>query len=150
MSLPEPWIEKIFHKLAVTYGRAWLSMWDGVPIDDVKADWADQLTGYQQNPSAIAYALDNLPAAKPPTVLEFRAICQRGPTRNVEQPRLPYTGPTIDAKAVQAAIDTARQSKPKRAPRQWAHDLAEKDRVNPKTVTPAVRAIYQAVVGGGA
>jgi len=151
MSLPEPWIEKIFHKFSVTYGRAWLSMWDGIDIDDVKVDWAQELSGFQQNPNAIGYGLENLPVAKPPTVLEFRAICQRGTSRQVEQPPLlPYTGPAVDPRSVQEAIDRARLSKPKRDPKQWAYDLAEKDRLNPKSVTPTVRAMYRAVVGGAA
>lgn len=152
MSLPEPWIEKIFHRLSVTYGRNWLSMWDGIPIDDVKEDWAEQLAGYQQNPNAITYALENLPHAKPPTVLEFRALCQRGPSKQVEQPaRIAYTGPVIDAdelrERIQSAIKSAKQPKEKRDPKQWAHDLAAYDRLHPNDVTPTVRTMYKAALG---
>lgn len=78
MSLPLPWVEKIFQKLSLVYGRDFLGRWEGIPIEDVKSDWAHELSGYQQSPDAISYALQHLPN-KPPTVLEFRTICQAAP-----------------------------------------------------------------------
>ena len=79
MSLPAAWVEKIFEKLTVTYGHQFLGRWSGLDLEAVKADWAHELARFQQNPKALAYALENLPAGDPPTVLEFRAICNRRP-----------------------------------------------------------------------
>lgn len=87
MSLPLPWIEKIFQKLTLAYGRDFLGRWEGVPIADVKTDWADCLSGFGGQPQAIAWALANLPDSKAPTAQEFRAICRRAPAPDV--PRLP-------------------------------------------------------------
>ena len=87
MSLPTAWVEKIFDRLTVRYGRDFLGRWEGIPIADVKADWADCLSGLFLHPSSISWALDNLPDSKPPTVQEFRAICRRAPPP--ELPRLP-------------------------------------------------------------
>lgn len=104
MSLPQPWVEKIFQKLSLVYGRDFLGRWDGIPLEEVKADWAHELSGYQQSPSAISYALQNLPP-KPPTVLEFLAICRRAPASNtpaLEAPSATYT-PEVARKALAEA-----------------------------------------------
>lgn len=103
MSLPMPWIEKIFQKLALTYGRDFIGRWEGIPLEEVKADWAHELSGYQQSPNAIHYALTNLPL-KPPTVYEFRAICQRA--QSVEAPRI--EPPRADPVLVRKCLDEAR------------------------------------------
>ena len=62
-------------------------------MDEVKADWAHELDGYENSPHAIAYALQNLPL-KPPTVYEFRLICRNAPAGHVpllERPASTYT-----------------------------------------------------------
>jgi len=45
-SLPEAWVDSLFARLAARYGAAWLRMWDGIPLDAVKADWAAELAGF--------------------------------------------------------------------------------------------------------
>lgn len=84
MSLPESWVDRIFAKLTLVYGHQFLSRWDGLSIADVKADWAHELDGYQNNPQAIAFALSNLPPSRAPNVLEFRELCFRAP-RSLER-----------------------------------------------------------------
>jgi len=76
--LPASWVEKIFQKLSLVYGRDFLSRWEGQNLSDVQADWAHELAGYVNAPNAIKYALENLPE-KPPTVLQFRAVCRQAP-----------------------------------------------------------------------
>lgn len=77
--LPLPWVEKIFKKLTLVYGRDFMSRWEGQEVNDVIDDWAEELAGLKNWPESITYALQNLPSGKPPTVLEFRAICFRAP-----------------------------------------------------------------------
>ena len=79
MSLPIVWIDQIFTKLTLVYGRDFLSRWEGVNMADMKADWADELDGLDRSPKRVAYALQNLPTSRPPTVLEFRAIAWKMP-----------------------------------------------------------------------
>lgn len=79
MSLPLPWVDKIFEKLTLVYGQQFLSRWRDLDLEMVKSDWARELGGFEQKPEAIAYALQNLDAEKPPTVLVFRAIALRSP-----------------------------------------------------------------------
>lgn len=78
-ALPEQWVDRIFQKLAVTYGRDFLSRWEGLDIGAVKGDWGHELRGFQQSPDAIKHALEHLPHDKPPTVLEFRELCLKAP-----------------------------------------------------------------------
>jgi len=90
MSLPPNWVDRIFEKLTLVYGRDFLRRWDGIPIADVKADWAKELAGFEQLPESIAHALKNLPHADPPNVYQFRDLCRRAPPKQflkLEAPR---------------------------------------------------------------
>jgi hypothetical protein len=84
-----PWVEKIFQKLSLNFGRDFLGRWEGIPIEDVKADWAHELRGYQQNPSAIAYGLEHCLSDKAPTVQDFKAICNKRPDKPLALPEPP-------------------------------------------------------------
>lgn len=122
MSLPEAWVEKVFTKLSLVYGHQFLSRWDGLDLAHVKADWAHELAAYQQAPQAIAFALENLPQ-KPPTVLEFRALCQRAPSRNAQQQRIGHDATPADPERVREAVGYLRGRLRQRDPREWAHNL---------------------------
>ena len=87
MSLPAAWTDKIFEKLTVTYGRDFLSRWEGMDLNAVKSDWAHELSGLFRQPSSIAWALDHLPE-KPPTVVQFRRIANEMPAPT--EPQLEY------------------------------------------------------------
>ena len=79
MQLPSEWIDRIFEKLALVYGRDFLGRWDGLDIHAVKADWAHELGRFANAPDSIRFALDNLPPSKSPTALEFKQVCNRAP-----------------------------------------------------------------------
>jgi hypothetical protein len=101
MSLPDAWIEKIFEKLALVYGHQFFSRWDGMDLARVKADWAHELRRFQQNPAAISYGLEHLPADRPPTVLQFRDLCA---SRHVPEPALPRNSAPADPARVAAEL----------------------------------------------
>ena len=69
MSLPLPWVDKIFLKLTLIYGRDFIGRWEGLEIADVKTDWGHELAGFENWPEAIAHALATCPPGKPPTVI---------------------------------------------------------------------------------
>lgn len=118
MSLPMPWVEKIFAKLTLTYGRDFLSRWEGQNIAAVMADWAHELAGYQQALNAIKHALSILPADKPPTVIEFKHLC-----RSVPRPAAPLlSSPKPDPARVAQIVGGFTRPAP-RDPKQWAYDL---------------------------
>lgn len=85
MALPLPWVNRIFDKLMLVYGRDFVGRWDGVPIDSVKADWAHELSGFEERPEAIKHALLHLNPARSPTVLEFRALAANAPLQSAAQ-----------------------------------------------------------------
>ncbi|MFO0315292.1 MAG: hypothetical protein ACK50S_00185 [bacterium] len=80
-ALPMPWVDRIFTKLTLVYGRPFMARYEGLDTDAVKADWAHELASFTTWPEALAYALSNLPPDRPPTVLEFRAIARRAPQK---------------------------------------------------------------------
>lgn len=85
MSLPLQAINRLFDRLAATYGASWLRQWDGVDPGPVKSLWAHELAGYENNLAAIAWALENLPETCP-NLIQFRNLCRKAP--EVEQKRL--------------------------------------------------------------
>jgi hypothetical protein len=79
MHLASEWVDRIFEKLTLVYGRDFLGRWDGLDIRAVKADWAHELGRFANAPDSIRFALDSLPPSKPPTALEFKQLCNRAP-----------------------------------------------------------------------
>lgn len=71
-------IDRLFTMLLVKYGSQWLQQWNGVPIEAVKADWMEELSGISWG--SIKYAMENLPADKPPaTAAAFRKLINNRP-----------------------------------------------------------------------
>ena len=104
MSLPTKWVEKIFTKLTLAYGRDFLNRWEGIPIAQVKTDWAYCLTGFTEHPEAIMFALLNLPDSRPPTAQEFRALCRQAPRKATTQLPAPMVDPDyVDAEILKMA-----------------------------------------------
>jgi hypothetical protein len=145
MALPLPWVDRIFEKLALVYGQAFLARWRDLDLDAVKADWAHELAGFEQHPQAIAHALQALPPEKPPTVLQFRELARRAPLP--ELPRL--ASPPADAERVAAELAklatvraTAAQAVDHRA---WARRILDRkargERVNRTVLSMAQQAM---------
>jgi hypothetical protein len=85
MSISLKAVDRLFERLAATYPN-WSSQWRDVPESDVKTAWAHELSGFQNNLHALAWALENLPE-RCPNVIEFRNLARRAP--EIEKPRLP-------------------------------------------------------------
>jgi hypothetical protein len=86
-------VERVFERLALTYGRDFTDRYAGMDAVLVKAAWARELDGWHTRPRAVAYALDHLPSGhRPPTAIDFRDLCNRAPELNA--PRLPAPTPT--------------------------------------------------------
>lgn len=91
--LPDSWIDRIFMRLIGVYGREFKSQFshvvDGVDIgiENAKLVWAEELAGFEQNPQAIAYALETLPD-RAPNAIRFRDACRRAP--EIAKPKLEH------------------------------------------------------------
>ena len=131
-------VDRIFARMTVRYGSAWTARWQGLPIDAVKADWADELAGARYE--AIVYALGYLPTDYPPTATQFRDICRRAPS--VHPPRL--DAPPTDPKRV-AEIVSRIAAPPMRHSRAWAHRLRDRELAGDK-LSAGQRAMWRAAL----
>ena len=131
MSLPAKWVDALFTKLTLAYGRDFLARWEGLDICDVKTDWGHELAGFVNHPEAIAYALANLPQ-RPPTVLEFRALCRRAPVKDAPKLEAPRADPARVAAELAKLAPMRSQARPVIDGKDWArrllarHDAGEK------------------------
>jgi len=138
-SLPEAWVDRIFDKLSVTYGAAWMRKWEGVDGSAVKADWGHELRGFQQSPHAIKHALEHLPPDEPPTVLQFRGLCIKAP--QYVQKQLEDRRPA-SPESVALANDVKARIGGGRAGIEWAHALRERENGGEK-LTITVRSMWR-------
>lgn len=137
MSLPDVWVDRIFDKLTVTYGHQFLGRWSGLDMGTVKADWGRELSRFQQNPRAIGYALENLPANDPPTVLQFRALC--GQSIRDERQALPdESRPPPDLERLRAELARLRAKSGGDHPLMWVDRLLQRQE-NGEVMSPAQR-----------
>lgn len=126
MSLPPPWIDKIFDKLTLIYGQSFLRRWADIDLNAVKSDWAHELAGLAQHPRAIAWALQNLPTERPPTVLEFRALARKAPAEDVPKIEAPAADPSRVAAELAKLAPVLRQA-PAVDGKEWARRIIARD-----------------------
>lgn len=143
MSLPSAWTERIFAKLAITYGQRFLGLYAGLDLEAVKANWGYELRGYAQSPDAIRHALDHLPDDKPPTVLEFRALCRRSPAQEAKHLPAPWQkpNPAVLAKATEGLVHSAN-----RYGKAWAIRLRDRE-ARGENLTIAQREMWRDALG---
>lgn len=76
-ALPDAWIDRLFMRFATLYGRQWLDLWAHVPMDGVKAAWAESLAGLTAEQVRMGLEHCQRGGAKfPPTAPEFAGICR--------------------------------------------------------------------------
>lgn len=146
-SLPETWVRKIFATMRATYGASFDRQWQcpaGADPAEHAAEmighWGRELRGYQQSPSAIAHALDNLPA-NPPNLIEFKALCRHAP--QYMAPALPAPKPNMEV-AAQALKGVNVEAFD---PKEWAKDLKAREARDPKGMTAAQRWMWREALG---
>lgn len=145
MKLPEKAIDRLFERLAATYGNQWLAMWRGIPIEDIKAAWANELAGFAGRLDALAYALEHLPE-RPPNAIEFRNLARLAPPP--EAPALPRPAPNPER--VRQAMDAWReaQSAVLSDPQDrlaWAHRIVARAEAGERVGVAALGMAHQAI-----
>ncbi len=145
MSLSTQVIDRLFDRLSATYGRDFMSRWEGLDGNAVKTSWAHELDGYGKRLDAIAWALENLPE-RAPNVIEFRNLCQRAPA--LPMARLPAPAPDPERVAAELAkLQSLRAvpNQPMPDGRQWARAIMERslagDRISPTVLCMARTAL---------
>lgn len=78
MSLPIAAIDRLFDRLAMTYGTEFSNKWGTLNSMDVKTYWSHELSVFADNLNAIGWALQNLPD-RCPNLIEFKSLCKQAP-----------------------------------------------------------------------
>lgn len=100
MSLSTKVIDRLFDRLALTYGSQWLSMWQGMAAGDIKSLWGAELAVYAGRLEAIGWALENLPE-RAPNLVQFKALCRSAPAPQAPALPLPEANPARMREALQ-------------------------------------------------
>lgn len=73
--LPEAWVEKMFHKMLLDYGKKFTDQWGGADTDDLIKHWANELSGYTG--AEIKRGLAAMESRDwPATLPEFKKMCR--------------------------------------------------------------------------
>ena len=103
--LPDEWVERIFERVAATYGvQKTSSMWTGVEPKQVKRTWGQALGKYPRD--ALAAAVQAMPeecGVWPPTLPEFVALVKAQMPAPEHRQALPVPARTQDEIAAGAA-----------------------------------------------
>ena len=144
MSLPTAWVDRIFEKLSLAYGRDFLGRWEGLDLNAVKSDWAHELAGFERFPEAIAHALTHLDAMKPPTVLQFRELARKAPRAEDKQLPPPKASPEVVAEQLKRLAPMLKRAEP-RVDKGWAQAIVNRinagEKLNPTTARFARQAL---------
>jgi hypothetical protein len=142
MSLPSGWIDRIFTKLTLTYGQAFLRQYDGVEMADVKANWGHELGCFAQSPDSIRHGLEHLPE-RPPNIVQFRDLC-RIPVKPVLLTNdLPPVAPEMAAMVKEVFSKAEKRASDKG----WAHALQAREK-NGEALSMAQRQAWRTALGG--
>lgn len=119
--MSEKVIDRIFMRLAATYGAEFKNLYAGVDEKAVKAAWCRDLAGFADDLDSIAWALDHLPARRP-NLIEFRELCRKAPRK--ELPQLPH----VPADKARVAQEIAKLRSPAEStdPKDWARRILAK------------------------
>lgn len=139
-------IDRLFYRLASTYGASWERSLGGTPVLDAKALWAHELQVFAGLLEAVVWALDHLPEY-PPNVIQFRNLCRQAPATEVPQLPAPQADPARVA-AELAKLGALRQATTRQAGdmKEWAKRLAARDQAGEK-LSRYQRHCYQAALG---
>lgn len=137
-------IDRLFKRLAATYGARWDVSLGQAPIADVKTVWGHELSAFANSLHRIAWALENLPE-RCPNAIEFRNLCRQAPSPEAPALPLPKANPEIAAKVIDG-LKASNTKTGRMDPRAWAKAIL----ANPKGRTPTVIKMAKSAVGEAA
>lgn len=120
MTMQSRAIDRVFSRLSATYGAAWDRAMGSAPLDDVKAAWAHELSGFADRLQDVAWALEHLPE-RCPNLIEFRNLCRQAPAPAAPRLEAPKADPErvhAELAKLAAVRDGARPD-----PKDWARRI---------------------------
>jgi hypothetical protein len=137
-------VDALFHRLTLRYGRAFLARWEDGSVDEVKADWRRELASYAGRPEAIEYALALMDPDDPPTAARFRELCASAPApafRARPEPKQAQRAAEVRRKCLRPVVPRAGRE------RAWAADVVQRadagERVSGYSLRVALEALKQ-------
>jgi len=74
-ALPESWVERLFQRMLLTYGKKFADQWGAADTDALIAFWSQELASYTA--AELKRGLDALSTRDwPPTLPEFKKLCR--------------------------------------------------------------------------
>lgn len=74
-ALPETWVERVFERMNLEYGKKFTDQWASVDPDALISHWSRELAGYSG--AELNRGLDALSSRPwPPTLPEFKLLCR--------------------------------------------------------------------------
>jgi hypothetical protein len=129
MSLPTAVIDRLFARLAISYGTEFTNKWGTLSSIEVKSHWAHELSIFADNLNAIGWALQNLPD-RCPNLIEFKSLCKQAPrptTMALDAPKAPVE--VVDrvlAEIAATALKTPRDENGQVDHKRWAKKLKKR------------------------
>lgn len=118
-------IDRLFERLALTYGAAWQNSFGAAPIVDVKSMWQHELSSFLQSRESmnrVVWALDNLPE-RVPNVIQFKNLCRQAPSPEAPMLPEPPANPERVAAELAKLAPMIAESKSENDPKAWAKRL---------------------------
>jgi hypothetical protein len=142
MSLPAAWTDRIFTKLTLTYGQAFLRQYDGVDMDEVKANWGHELACYRSPWRRSGTACEQPAGA----AAERRAV-PRALSHPAKPVLLTNDLPPVDPKMAAMVKDVLSKAERRIGDREWAERLKSKELAGAR-LTQYQRACWREALGG--
>lgn len=150
MSIPTQAVDRLFERLAASYGASWTRQWADVPITEVKTAWAYELGIFRDNLKAIGWALENLPE-RCPNLIEFKSLCKQAPRPEMKALDAPKaSADVVDAELAKIAAEAFVQPKDEFGNvdhKRWAKKLKEQHDNSDKLSVIQVQMYQKALYG---
>ena len=125
MLLPTAAIDRLFSRLAISYGTEFTNKWGTLSSTEVKSHWAHELGIFEDNLHAIGWALKNLPD-RCPNLIEFKSLCKQAPRTSrtaLDAPKAPAEVVRVLAEIAATALKTPKDENGNVDHKRWAKKL---------------------------
>jgi hypothetical protein len=102
---PNQGFDYIFGRMNAIYGNEFSRKWDGIDPNLIRSEWIGTLNSFLTYKPSMDYALAHLDPARPPSSLQFRKLCQEGPSIPQKEPLI-----QIDQNIYQFSKDAKREA----------------------------------------
>lgn len=139
-------VNRLFKRLAATYGAEWDRSLGQTPIEDAKAAWVHELAPFRGSLHRVSWALENMPERCPNPVV-FKNLCRQAPAPGVPQLPEPSADPVRMAQEV-AKLDHLKSTRTAHVSglRDWAHRMRHRHTAG-EALNPNQIRCYQAAIG---